>query len=82
MKLISYDALVAEIGKDVEADPCKRMAQIMVCILNAPQVDAVPRGIYDQVKNELDALRRNIRLEKGGVAREHRKAVREVHPGV
>ena len=82
MKLISYDALVLEIGKDVEADPCKRMAQIMTCIVNAPAVEDVPQGMYDQAKNDLDTLKRNIRLEKGGYAREHRKAVREVHPGV
>jgi len=82
MKLIDYGKLMKEINKDIEADACKRTAQIMVCILNAPAVDAVPRGIYDQVKDELDTLKRNVRLEKGGWAREHRKAVREVHPGV
>ena len=78
MKLISYDALIAEIGKDIEAAPCKRMAQIMTCIVNAPAVEAVPRGMYDQAKNDLDTLKRNIRLEKGGYAREHREAVRKV----
>ncbi len=82
MKLIDYDKLIDELNKDIEPDLCNRMAQIVVCILNAPAVEAVPRAIYDQVKNELDALKRNIRLEKGGFAREHREAVREVRSGV